>query len=156
MNALVVYYSRTGTTKKVAERTSTLLGCDIEEIHDTTNRSGPVGWMRAGRDSGSKKLTTLEIVKKDPAEFDTAVIGTPIWNHTISTPIRTYISHYKEHFKNVAFFCTGDSTDDSPFSEMELLSGRKPVATLRLHRKKEVEANQYQHKVEEFVRKIAT
>jgi len=30
MKALVAYYSRTGTTRKVAERISTLLGGDIE------------------------------------------------------------------------------------------------------------------------------
>jgi flavodoxin len=35
MNALVVYYSRTGTTRKVAEHLASLLKCVSEEIHDT-------------------------------------------------------------------------------------------------------------------------
>lgn len=121
---LVVYYSRTGTTGKVAERISTLLGSYTEEIHDRTNRSGMIGWLKAGRDSGSGKLTVLEEVKKDSAQYNTVVIGTPIWNHTISTPIGTYISQYGERFKKVAFFCTGDSTDDNPFSEIESLCGK--------------------------------
>jgi flavodoxin len=37
---LVVYYSRTGMTKKLANSIANLLFADIEEIVDTKNRSG--------------------------------------------------------------------------------------------------------------------
>jgi hypothetical protein len=33
-------------------------------------------------------------------------IGTPVWNHTMSTAIRTYLTKYKDIFRKVAFFCT--------------------------------------------------
>lgn len=155
MNALVVYYSRSGTTRKVAEQISTFLGGDAEEIHDRTNRSGIMGWIRAGRDAGSKKLTVLEEVKKDPANYDVVVIGTPIWRHSVSTPIRTYISQFGERFKKVAFFCTGN-TGDNVFGEMESLCGKKPVATLSLRRRQEVEKGHYVEKTEEFVKKLKT
>jgi len=155
MKALVAYYSRTGTTKKVAERISTLLGGDIEEIHDTKKRSGMIGWLRAGRDAGSKKLTTLETVKYDPAIYDIVVIGTPIWNRTLSTPVRTYISQYKGSFKKVAFFRTAGGTGGNPFDEMESLSGKKPVATLSL-RQRQVKNGHYDEKTEEFITKIKT
>jgi flavodoxin len=154
MKAIVVYYSRTGTTRKVAERLSTLLGGDIEEIHDVAKRSGMIGWLKAGRDAGSGKLTTLETVKNDPAVYDIVVIGTPVWNHTLSTPVRTYISQHKEGFRKVAFFCTEDGTKDSPFDEMESLCGKVPVATLGLQRRVEVESGHYVEKTEEFVTKI--
>jgi len=154
MKPLVVYYSRAGSTKKVAERISTLLGGDIEEIHDLTKRSGMFGWLKAARDAHSRRLTTLETVKNDPAIYDIVVIGTPIWDHTMSPAVRTYISQYKGSFKEVAFFCTYTLTKDSPFDEMESLCGKKPVATLRLHVKQEVENGQYAEKTEEFVTKI--
>ena len=155
MKALIAYYSRTGTTKKVAERISTLLGGDVEEIHDLTKRSGVIGWLRAGWDAGSKKLTTLEKVKNDPAVYDIVVIGTPIWNRTVSTPIRTYISQYKESFKKVAFFSTEGGTGGNPFDEMELLCGKKPKATLKLRRRR-VKSDDYAEMTEEFVNKIKT
>jgi flavodoxin len=155
MKALVAYYSRTGTTRKVAERISTLLGGDIEEIHDTKKRSGIIGWLRAGRDAGSKKLTTLEKVKNDPAVYDIVVIGTPIWNRTLSTPVRTYISQYKGSFKKVAFFRTAGGTGGDPFDEMESLCGKKPEATLSL-RQREVKNGHYVEKTEEFATKIKT
>jgi len=155
MKALVAYYSRTGTTKKVAERISTVLGGDIEEIHDTKKRSGMIGWLKACRDAGSKKLTTLETVKNDPAIYDIVVIGTPIWNRTLSTPVRTYTSQYKGSFKKVALFRTAGGTGGNPFDEMESLCGKKPVATLSL-RRRGVESGYYVEKTEEFVTKIKT
>jgi menaquinone-dependent protoporphyrinogen IX oxidase len=99
---------------------------------------------------------SMSSVKNDPDGYDIVVIGTPIWNHTVSTPVRTYISQYKGSFKKVAFFCTADSKDDSPFEEMEELCGKKPVATLRLTQKQEVETGRYVEKTEEFVTKIKT
>jgi flavodoxin len=156
MNALVVYYSRTGTTRKIAEKLASLLKCVSEEIHDTTKRKGMLGWLSAGKDTISKELTKLEKVKNDPASYDIVIIGTPIWNGTLSTPIRTYLTQYKDRFKKVAFFCTYQYTDDNPFEEMESLCGKTPVATLRLHRKQEVEVDQYIEKTEEFIDRLAS
>ncbi len=155
MNALVVYYSRTGTTRKVAEKLAALLNCVSEEIHDTANRKGMLDGLSAGKDATSEKLTKLEKVKTDPAAYDIVIIGTPTWNQRVSTPIRTYCTQYKDRFKKVAFFCTYQYTDNNPFEEMESLCGKTPVATLRLHRKKEVEVNQYIGKVEEFIDRLA-
>lgn len=153
MKELVVYYSRTGTTKKVAEHISKLLECDIEEIHETVNRSGFMGYLRAGRDAGRKTLTSLEKVKNDPAVYDVIIIGTPIWNHNLSTPIRTYITQYKANFRKIAFFCTQNTNNENTLNEVESLSGKKPIVTLILQRK-EVEKDNYAEKIDNFVAKI--
>lgn len=115
-----------------------------------------IGWLRSGRDAGSKRLTTLEKLTDNPADYDLVVVGTPVWNHSVSTPVRTYLSQFKGKFGKVAFFCTGDSVDDIPFGEMEAICEKKPVATLRLHRKSDVENNHYIEKTEEFVAKLDT
>jgi len=158
MNALVVCYSRSGTTRKVAEKLASILGarmpCDSEEIHDTTDRAGTFGYLRAGRDAVSKKLTVLEKVKYDPASYDIVIIGTPLWAGTVSAPVRTYCAQYSDRFRKVAFFCTGDSSSDSLFKEMASLCGKDPVSTLWLSRKLEVEADKYAEKTEEFINRI--
>ena len=156
MNALVVYYSRTGTTRKVADKLASLLKCVIEEIHEAKNRKGVLGFLSAGKDATLKKLIKLETVHNDPASYDIVIIGTPMWNRTLSTPIRAYLTQYKDRFKKVAFFCTHQYTDDDPFEEMESICGKAPVVTLRLHRKREVEADQYVTKVEEFIGRLAS
>ena len=152
MRCLVAFYSRTGTTKKVAEEISKILKCDSEEILDTKDRSGGIGYFKSGKDSTMKKLTELRKIRKNPASYDTVIIGTPIWAWNVSTPIRTYISQNK--FKNVAFFCTmGGSGGKKAFREMERLCKQKPVAVLEL-KTAEVADNKHLQKVREFAKNI--
>ena len=151
---IVVYYSRTGTTRMVAEAIRNALGCEIDEIEDTKGRSGMLGWLRAGRDAGARSLTRISGVDRDPSEYDIAVIGSPTWNGTVSTPIRTYIAENKERIREVALFSTGDSEEPDATVDMEELLGRRAIARLHLLRKRDVEGGGYQEKVDEFAAQI--
>ena len=51
MKSLVVYYTRTGNTKFVAETIAAELGSDIEEVVDIKKREGTLGYMSASRDA---------------------------------------------------------------------------------------------------------
>jgi hypothetical protein len=131
MQALVVYYSRTGHTKAVGEEIAKALSGDSEEIVDTTNRSGPLGWLTSGREGSGRKLAKIQPAKKDTSQYDIVIIGTPIWASNMSSPVRTYLTENKEKIKNIAFFCTeGSSGAEKAFTEMEEAIGQKPKATL--------------------------
>ncbi|HII95832.1 MAG TPA: hypothetical protein HA367_08920 [Candidatus Methanofastidiosum sp.] len=136
MKTLVVYYSRSGNTKKIAEEISNKMNCDIEEIIDNKNRKGIIGWLKSGRDARSKKLTTIKEMRKDIGKYDLVVIGTPIWAALMAPAVRTFINENKGEFKNVAFFCTcGSSGDVKTFEDMEDFIGITPLAKLTLTRK---------------------
>ena len=151
MKALVVFYSRTGATKQVAEALAESLNCDSEELIDTKKRSGPLGFLSAGKDAKAKKLTKLTDIKRDPALYDLVILGTPIWAGTLSSAARTYIANNKSKFKRVAFFCThGGGESQQLFAEMEALCERRPVSILALQ-EKEVKTGAYQGKIREFV-----
>jgi flavodoxin len=132
LNSLVVYYTRTGKTKKVAEEICKGLNSNIEEIFDTKKRSGPIGYMRAGKDSTGKKLTEIKDVAKDPAQYDIVIIGTPVWAWNLSVPIRTYMTNFSDKFQSVAFFCTCDGNSGETFKQMTKLAGKDPVSKLEL------------------------
>jgi flavodoxin len=151
---LVVYYSRTGTTKKVAKTIRDNLECDMEEISDKKNRSGIVGWLSAGRDAGRKSLTELNGILKDPSNYDLVIIGSPTWNDTVSTPIRTYIDRFKGQLTNVALFTTQLSQETSTLRDMENLVGVHPIATITLNKKSDVDSGDYLKKVEKFLSDI--
>ncbi len=154
MKQLVVYYSRTGTTRKIAKTIVEVLKCDIEEIRDLKNRAGILGWLSSGMDATLKRLTKIEKPGKAPELFDITVIGTPVWNNTLSTPVRTYILEYRDWFKQVAFFCTQYGSKSNALKDMEPLCTKKPVATLML-RKKQVETGEYIDMVRQFCAQIA-
>jgi len=154
MKSLIVFYSRTKTTKKVAQVISKKIGGDIEEIFDTKNRKGPVGYFLSGRDATLKNLTSIKKVKKNPSKYDVVIIGTPVWAFTMSTPIRTYIHQNKGKFREVAFFCTlGSSGSKKAFKDMEKLIGKKPIALLDVKTLKVIRGN-YIDKANKFVKKI--
>jgi len=154
MKILVVFYSRSGKTKKVAGKISRLLNCEIEEIIDMKNRKGIPGFLSAGSDANLRRLTVIKEIKNNPSLYDLVIIGTPIWSSNISTPIRTYLSLYKEDFKKVAFFCTRLGSDSNKvFTDMKNLSQKTPLALLELT-SREVAKDQYIQKVKEFTKNL--
>ncbi|MGZ4934455.1 MAG: flavodoxin family protein [Halobacteriota archaeon] len=150
MKSLVVFYSRTGSTKRIGEALAQLLPCDSEELVDTKKRSGPLGFVSAGRDAQAKKLTTLADIKHDPGLYDLVILGTPVWGGTLSSAMRTYISSNKSKFKRVAFFCTQGGTDNKRlFDEMTELCEQRPVGILAVSQE-EVKKGAYQDKLRQF------
>jgi flavodoxin len=109
MKCLVVYYTRTGKTKSVAEAIAAQLGADLEEIVDLKKREGKIGWIMSGKDASRKSTTEIAPAAKNPAEYDLVVIGTPIWAWSPTPAIRTYISQHNLSDKKVALFYTFDS-----------------------------------------------
>lgn len=110
MKSLVVYYTRTGKTKFIAEAIASQLAADIEEIVDLKKREGKIGWIMSGKDASRKSLTEIAPTKKAPADYDLVVVGTPIWAWSPTPAIRTYISQNNGlSGKKVALFYTFDS-----------------------------------------------
>ena len=150
MKILVAFYSRTGTTQKVAMALAEKLGADTEEIRDTIDRSGVKGYLISGRDAMKRRLTQLKPLKFDPSGYDLVIIGTPIWGWNVSVPTRTYVEENRHKFRQVAFFCTmGGSGDNKAFLEMEKIIQKKPLATLAL-KTVEVTKGNFSEKLKSF------
>jgi flavodoxin len=151
---LIVYYSRTGTTKKVAGELKSLLKCDSEEILDTKDRSGFMGYMRSGRDAIRRNLTEIKKIKKDPSLYDLVIVGTPNWASNISAPIRTYIAENCKKIRKVAFMVTmGGSSSDSVCRELGSVCRKKPVSCLCL-RTRDVMQDACGKEIARFVREV--
>jgi flavodoxin len=63
LKSLVLFYSRSGNTRRVAEMIARQLEADIQELVDKKGRAGMLGFLRAGRDAMKKKTTELESLK---------------------------------------------------------------------------------------------
>ena len=127
---LVVYYSRTGNTEKVAKEIAKATGADIEKLIDKKDRSGAFGYLGGGKDASSGNLAELEAVKIDPSKYDLVIIGTPIWAWTMTPAVRTYITEHKKDLKSIALFTTSASTaPEKTVKKMEELAGKKTVVS---------------------------
>ena len=62
MKSLIVYYSRTGNTKNIAETICRKLGADIEEIIDHKTERG-FGFLLSGNEAFLKKTVPIEELK---------------------------------------------------------------------------------------------
>lgn len=149
--ALLVYYSRTGTTRAVAAAIADALGCDIEEIGEATGRAGPFGYMRSLFEAIWRIPAPIRPVARDPGSYDLVIIGTPVWASSVSSPVRSYLSANKAHFGETAFFCTlGGRGSDGAFAQMEALTGRPPRACCAV-RASDVQSGRHGAEVSRFV-----
>ena len=147
---LVIYYSRTGTTKKLADSIANLLGADREEIVDTKKRLWLVWYIMSGRDAALKKQTTIQEIVHDVSMYDIVCIWTPVWDFTMSAAIRTYLTIYEKKLPNsLIFFCTqASSWAERTFQEMGNMVGRSPITTIACSTK-EILKDTYQEKIKE-------
>jgi flavodoxin len=153
-NILIVYYSRTGTTRGVAHMLAEQLGCALEEIVDRTPRAGLVGWLRSGFDATFARVTTLGERREDPAAYDLVLIGTPVWNRSVSTPVRSYLQQNCMRLPEVAFFLThGGIARNRVFGQMTKLAGREPVARLSVT-EAEFDRGEYFGKLKDFANQL--
>lgn len=133
MSSLVVYYSRTDITKKLAEEIAGRLNADIEEITSTVKYDGKIGYARAGKDAMTVKIIEIGDLKYNPSNYDVVYLGVPVWAGKAANPLISYIKQNEGKFNNVKFFVTaGSSGFESAFKQMEEFVGKAPLKTLAL------------------------
>jgi flavodoxin len=157
MKPLVVYYSRTGTTKKLGLAIASKLGCESEEIIDLKPRKGIIGWIRSGRDAFKRLRTDIKKPKIGLSGYDMLIIGTPVWAGYIAPAVRTYLEDNKEKIKQVAFFTTQGSADpQKAMDDLAKASLKKPKAVLRMTTKEVLRDKERLKKaVDDYVKKLA-
>ncbi|MBN2127488.1 MAG: NAD(P)H-dependent oxidoreductase [Candidatus Diapherotrites archaeon] len=153
MNSLIVFYSRTGNTKKLAEKIAEKLNCDSEEIIDKKNRNGAIAFVAAGRDAMKKSLTEINELKKNVSDYDLVLIATPCWAGKMTPAIRTFIEKNKCKFKKTALIqCSGSKEKQECIPEMIELIG-KHLAEL-IVTAEEIKENKFEEKINEFCEEL--
>lgn len=128
-NALVVYFSATGTTKAVAETLADLQGADLFEIvpeqpytdedlnyNDRTTRATAEQDDPDARPAIAQAIDNLD-------DYDTIYVGYPIWWGDMPRIMYTFFDAYDLSGKTIAPFCTsggsGLSGTQATIAELE-------------------------------------
>lgn len=112
MKTLIIYFSaESGTTARVAKDTAQALGADFYEITPTVPYSAadlrytnPLA--RCNREFMTKKDVPMAGKVENFADYDTVLIGFPIWYGCAPLVVSTFCKGYDWSGKKVAAFAT--------------------------------------------------
>ena len=112
---LVVYFSCTGTTKPLAEYAAEILGADLYEIvPEEPYTEADLAYYTNGRadreqeDPDSRPAISGSVDNMD--QYETIVIGYPIWHGQAPRIISTFLESYDFAGKSIVPFCTSHSS----------------------------------------------
>jgi len=91
MNRKVVYFTRSGTSKKVAEKLAAKLDCPLVQITDSKNWNGIIGYIRAGYYASRNKPVAITVSAKI-GETDELVVVSPLWAGTIAPSVQAFVN----------------------------------------------------------------
>lgn len=154
MKTLLVYYSRTGNTKGIAESIAKSLNCDIEEIVDKEKRSGIIGYIKSGYETTRNKIPEIEAPKHDLSKYELLIIGTPVWAGKMSVPVKAYLEQNKDKIQNLACFCTtGRSGIDGTLKGMAEYVNVSTLASFGVN-SSEIKNGSYTEVVDKFIQDL--
>jgi flavodoxin len=130
---LIVYFSRTGRTRQVAEAIAKAADGDLEELRESQPRRGIFGWLRSGYE-GTYRLSSHPLPPlREPSGYQIVFIGSPTWNHALASPVRGFLEQYGKSLTDVALFATCPQHGaDEVLAEMAELLANAPLAALPL------------------------
>lgn len=140
MKTLIVYYSRSGYTRAVAEQTAEKLeDCDVYGLKPAKGYAGLRGFLRGGREA--LKEIPAELADRngmpDAAAYDLVVCATPVWAGHMSPPVLGYLTEYGNRMKKAAYIVTRGGADPcgQVVEAMEKASGVKRCAQASIGKK---------------------
>ena len=125
-NVLVVYFSASGVTRKVADRLARTIRADQYEIEPVNKYTGvDLDWH------DKRSRTTIEMEDKTTRpemkekhigleKYDTIILGFPVWWYTAPRIINTFIESNNLEGKKVYVFVTsGGSGSEGSFKDLK-------------------------------------
>ncbi|MBV4417965.1 NAD(P)H-dependent oxidoreductase [Clostridium tyrobutyricum] len=105
---LIVYYSYTNNTKKVAEKIQKATGLDICRIETVKPYTGDynsvVDQGKQEVDSGHKPA--IKPLSVNLEDYDTIILGIPVWWYTYAPAVATFLFEYDLSGKTIVPFVT--------------------------------------------------
>ena len=105
---LIVYFSWGGNTKTVANHIHDLIGGDIVEVEtvipypDTYEEVTQIAPGELASDYRPELKTKVDNMD----EYDTLIVGTPIWGGHLAPAMKSFLASYNLSDKTIAPFCT--------------------------------------------------
>ena len=90
MTGSVVYFSRSGNSKRVAEQISTKLGFELIALEDQMNWNGFLGYMKAGYYTIKNKPVPMTL-SSQPSDTSNLIVVSPLWAGGPAQVVRQFL-----------------------------------------------------------------
>lgn len=131
--AVVIYYSRTGNTARMAESIAKATGADVLrlEIREpyAAEYNDMTGIARREVQSGARRELSTAI--PDLSQYEVVFLGTPYWWGSASVPMFTFLQDHALDGKQVFPFITSGSS--SPDGALRVIRSSCPKAAIGQH-----------------------
>jgi len=120
MKSLVVYYSRTGKTKLVAEVVAEELNAMLVEIEEKRPVPWPFVYLNGGFGAMTNRRSEINPINLDLEGYETIFIGSPIWASRPTPAVNSFI--YEAHFEGrnvIPFFSMGGTTSEKALANIK-------------------------------------
>lgn len=107
----VIYYTRTNNSKRVAEKISNKLSCELIQISDNINWKGIIGYLKAGYYSMTNKSVDILFLGNLDAVEEYIIVG-PLWAGGLASALRTLLNQFPRDKMHLVVTSIGSHVED--------------------------------------------
>jgi flavodoxin len=115
--SLMIYYSLTGNTEYIATIIKNEINCEVLHLQLEKELSSN-GWMKilkGGYMAFTRQKPALKPYKIELSDYETIILGTPVWAGTFAPAFRTLFEQQSFFNKKIAIFlCSGSKGSVPP------------------------------------------
>lgn len=159
MKTAVIYYSMSGNTEQTAEKIARQTGADLIRIEPVKEypSKGFKKFLWGGKSAVMGDTPALQPYRFD-GDYDTIVIGTPLWAGTMTPPIKSFIKENRDKLsgKSIsAFICCAGGDAEKAFEKIKAEVGTDTLsAQMILINPKEKPSDENEAKIKAFCDKL--
>lgn len=131
MKSVIIYYSYTGKTRELAEKTARDIEADLIEIKEKRNRSTFNAYVCGSLAARRQKKTEIKEVTFDLSEYEKVIVAVPIWAGFPSTPFNNILELLPEG-KEIELILTSGSGNSKGSKEKTIsLAKQKNIKVIK-------------------------
>lgn len=127
---IIIYFTYTGNTKKIAEKIKEKLNCDILEIKTVIPYSKDYDTVVNDEQNSesSNHLPEIQNLNIDLSNYDEIILGTPVWWYSPVPAIRTFLTQNDLSGKIIKPYATNAGWLGKTFKEIKALCTNSEVS----------------------------
>ena len=152
---LVVVYSHTGASRRLAELLASLQQWTLAEVRDVQPRAGSAGTWRCFLDSLLQRRPKIRYDGPNPRSFDAVVLVSPIWVGRLAGPMRSFVAEHRASLREVVVVSVmGERGAANAVAEVSRLIVRAPIFDAAF-KTREIEDGSFAARLQAFGKAIA-